>query len=53
MDIGSQAGLEMLNQLVQREAMMLGYLADFRLMLGISLLAVPLAFLLRPARRQA
>jgi DHA2 family multidrug resistance protein len=46
-------GLEMLNHLVQREALMLGYLDDFRLMMLITLVAVPLVFMMRPQRAPA
>jgi DHA2 family multidrug resistance protein len=42
------AGLEMINNLVQREALMLGYVNDFRLMTVITLCAMPLVFALRP-----
>jgi len=45
------SGLEMLNGMVQREAMMLGYLDDFRLMVAISVISVPLVLLLRPPGR--
>lgn len=44
-------GLEMLNGMVQREAMMLGYLDDFRLMVAISVISVPLVLMLRPPRQ--
>ena len=47
---GSGPGLEMLNQLVQREALMMGYLDDFRLMVLITLVAIPLVLTLRPRK---
>ena len=43
-------GLELLNNIVQREAMMLGYLDDFRLMMLVTFIAIPLVFTLRPLR---
>lgn len=52
-DVSSLQGLEMVNQLVQHEAVMLGYLDDFRMMTLISLLAIPLVFMLRPVPRTA
>ncbi|MFM7119380.1 MAG: EmrB/QacA family drug resistance transporter, partial [Gammaproteobacteria bacterium] len=45
---GTLAGLEVLSQLVQREAMLLGYLQDFRLMVAMTLIAIPLVLVLRP-----
>jgi len=44
-------GLEVLNGLVQRQAVMMAYLDDFRLMVVISVISVPLVLLLRPPRR--
>lgn len=44
-------GLAVLNALVQREALMLGYLDDFRLMVAISVISIPLVLLLRPPGR--
>lgn len=49
-DLDAPEGLAMLDGLVQQESLMLGYLDDFRLMMVITLLAVPLVFLLRPVR---
>ena len=46
----SKPGLEMLNHLVHREAAMMAYLDDFRLMMLITLVAIPLVFALRPAK---
>lgn len=50
---GTLAGLEVLSQLVQREALMLGYLQDFRLMVAMTLLAIPLVLVLRPLGSRA
>jgi DHA2 family multidrug resistance protein len=50
MDLSNKAGLEMFNFIVQREAMMLGYLNDFRLMLVFSLIAIPLVYVMRDGR---
>ncbi|MFV2090296.1 MAG: MFS transporter, partial [Pseudomonadales bacterium] len=52
LDPSHGASLEMLNGLVQREAVMLGYLDDFRLMMLFTLVAVPVVLLLRPVRRE-
>jgi len=52
-DPGNPAGLEMLNGLVQREALMLGYLDDFRLMMIVTLATMPLVLILRPPRQPA
>ncbi len=46
----SLEGLTMLNATVTREAMMLGYADDFRVMVLISLVAIPLLLLLKPVR---
>ena len=46
-DLGSSAGLSALNSEVTRQALTLAYLQDFRLMLWVTLCAVPLIFLLR------
>jgi DHA2 family multidrug resistance protein len=52
-DPTNPAGLEMLNQIVQREALMLGYLDDFRLMILATLIAMPMVFMLRPNLQRA
>jgi DHA2 family multidrug resistance protein len=49
---GTLMGLEILNQLVQREAMLLGFLQDFRLMMVMTLVAIPMVLVLRPGRMQ-
>jgi DHA2 family multidrug resistance protein len=50
-DWGSGAGAAALNFEVTRQAMMIAYLNDFRLMMFLTLLAIPLLLLLRtPAR---
>jgi DHA2 family multidrug resistance protein len=48
--IGSPEGLAIVDHLVQREALMLGYLQDFRLMTLMTCLAIPLVLALRPVR---
>jgi DHA2 family multidrug resistance protein len=45
-----ERGLEILNGLVQQQAVMLAYLDDFRLMVVISVISVPLVLMLRPPR---
>ena len=47
------SGLAMLDGMVQREALMLGYLDAFQLMMVITIAAMPLIFLLRPVRPAA
>lgn len=52
----SSQGLAILNQIVHSEALMLGYLDDFRTMMMVTLLSIPLIALLKgaqPANRQA
>jgi DHA2 family multidrug resistance protein len=52
--LGSQAGLMALNQEITRQAATIAYLDDFRLMMYVMILAMPLLLLLRrPPRRQA
>jgi len=46
-DVNTPQGLALINALVTREAATLAYLQDFRLMMWISLAALPLLFLLR------
>jgi DHA2 family multidrug resistance protein len=48
--IGSPEGMAIVDHLVQREALMLGYLQDFRLMTLMTCLAIPLVLVLRPVR---
>jgi DHA2 family multidrug resistance protein len=49
-DLSSAAGLSTLNSLVTREAAVLAYLQDFRLMMWVTIAALPLVLLLsRPA----
>jgi DHA2 family multidrug resistance protein len=57
-DWTTTAGAAALNAEVSRQSLMIAYLNDFRLMLGLTLVAVPLILLLRapgraPARRPA
>ncbi len=52
-DLATTQGLAMLNAETTRQAALLAYLQDFRLMMWISLAALPLLFLLRgPAARK-
>lgn len=46
--LGTPQGLAAINAEVTRQAAMLAYLQDFRLMMWVTLAAVPLVFLLRP-----
>ena len=50
LDSGSPAGLAAINAEVTRQAVTLAYLQDFRLMMFITLAAVPLVWLLKPVR---
>jgi MFS transporter, DHA2 family, multidrug resistance protein len=50
LDPSTVAGAVALNDQISREAMMIAYLNDFRLMVVITLISVPLVFLLRPAK---
>lgn len=53
LELASPQGLARANQLLNQQAATLAYLQDFRLMMWITLAAVPLLLLLRqPARRQ-
>jgi len=47
---GDPTALAQLDMLVNQQAMMISYIDDFRLMMFVTLLAVPLAFLLRKPR---
>ena len=49
--LDTASGLAALNAEVTRQAATVAYLDDFRLMMGVTLLAIPLVFLLRRARR--
>ncbi len=51
-DIGTPEGLLAINGEVTRQAATLAYLQDFRLMMWVTLCAVPLVFLLRSPRKQ-
>ena len=46
----SQAGLGIINSLVDRQAAMMAYLDDFRFMLALTLVSLPLLLLIRKAR---
>ena len=49
----SPAGLGLLNALVDRQAAMMAYLDDFRFMLALTLVSLPLLLLIRKARTRA
>jgi DHA2 family multidrug resistance protein len=49
-DLSGVAGLSALNQEITRQAAMVAYLNDFRLMIVIVLFCAPMLFFLRPAR---
>ncbi|MBI3707474.1 MAG: DHA2 family efflux MFS transporter permease subunit [Proteobacteria bacterium] len=49
-NLGTQAGLAELEAEVSRQAAMMAYLGDFRLIMLVALVAVPLVFLLRRPR---
>jgi len=49
-DPGAVPGLLALNSEITRQATMIAYLNDFRLMLVVTIITVPLVFLLRPAK---
>ena len=54
LELASPQGLARANQLLNQQGATLAYLQDFRLMMWITLAAMPLLLLLRqPARRQA
>jgi DHA2 family multidrug resistance protein len=46
------AGLTALNQEVNRQAALIAYVSDFRMMMWISLLTLPLLLLIRPAQKE-
>ncbi len=49
----SLPGLEALNGIITRQASMVAYIDDFKLMMWITLITVPLIALMRPPRRRA
>jgi DHA2 family multidrug resistance protein len=49
-NLGTTAGLAALNQEITRQAAMIAYLDDFKLMMLATLLALPLLLLLKPRR---
>jgi DHA2 family multidrug resistance protein len=51
-DLSSPASLAALNAEVSRQAAMIAYIDDFKLMLVLTLLVIPLLMLIRPARKQ-
>lgn len=53
MDLNQPAGLAMLNAEVSRQAAMIAYVDDFKLMLVLTLCVIPLLWLIKPPRRQA
>lgn len=52
MDLGTPLGLSLVDAQVTRQAATLAYLQDFRLMMWVTLSAIPLLFLLRPPQRK-
>jgi DHA2 family multidrug resistance protein len=52
-NLGAQSGAQALNAEVTRQALMIGYIDDFRLMMFMTVLAVPLLVLLRPPKATA
>lgn len=48
-DLASPLGLAMINAEVTRQASVMAYLQDFRLMMFLSLAVIPLVFLIRPS----
>lgn len=50
LDLGSAAGLQWLNGEITRQATMVAYLDDFRLMLVLTLLMMPLLWWIRPPK---
>ncbi|MEY4138724.1 MAG: hypothetical protein RLZZ371_906 [Pseudomonadota bacterium] len=53
LDISTPQGLALIDALVNREAATLAYLQDFRLMMWVTLSAIPLILLLRPPQQKA
>jgi DHA2 family multidrug resistance protein len=51
--LGQQSGLAALNAEVSRQALTIAYINDFRFMMYLSLLALPLLLLLRTPRKAA
>lgn len=49
----SATGLAMLNAEVTRQATLLAYVNDFRIMAAVTVLAIPLLIIVRPARKKA
>jgi len=49
-DLGSAHGAALLNQEITRQARIIAYVDDFKLMLVLAVIAVPLLLLTRPAR---
>jgi DHA2 family multidrug resistance protein len=50
MDPGSVAGLALLNEEVTRQAAMIGYLANFGVLMALTVMAIPLVLLIRSPR---
>ena len=53
LDIGTETGRALIDQMVTREAVIMAYQNDFQLMMWISLAAFPLLLLLRSGRKPA
>jgi len=47
-----QAALQMVDGEINRQALMIAYIDDFRLMMWVCIFAMPLVWLLRPAKKQ-
>ncbi len=52
MNPSSVIGLENLNMAVNRQAAMIAYVGDFRVMMWLSLMTMPLLLLIRPAEKK-
>jgi DHA2 family multidrug resistance protein len=53
LDPSSQRGLEILNGLVNQQSALIAYVNDFRFMMVLTVIAIPLLILVRPPRRNA
>ncbi|MGH1470916.1 MAG: DHA2 family efflux MFS transporter permease subunit [Cellvibrionaceae bacterium] len=51
-DLGSEAGLALMNELVTQQAVLIAYLQDFRFMMWLTLCSIPLLFLLKVPDRE-
>jgi DHA2 family multidrug resistance protein len=53
MDPGTPAGLALINELVTRQATLVAYLDDFHVMMGLTLMLIPLLLIMRSSRASA